>query len=61
MEKVGDGECITANVFVLSEDLIVNLKNTNELFALSFNDLLVRNVIRIAEPKLARCEFRITF
>lgn len=50
MKKVGHGEGITTDVFMLSEDLIVNLKNTDELSALSFNDLLVRNVIRIPKP-----------
>jgi len=61
MEKVGDGECIAANVFVFAKDLIVNLKNTNELSALSLNNLLIRNVIRIAEPRLVRCKIGITF
>ena len=52
MKNIGEGKSIAADIFMLSEDLLVNLKNFNEFGTVRCNDLLVKNMIGITESRL---------
>ena len=57
MKDVSHSKCIPTDIVLFSKNLVIDFKDSNEFCTLCFNNLLVRDVIGIAESILAKFRF----
>ena len=50
MKDIGNRKCISSNILLVFENLVIDFENSNEL---RFNDLLIRDVIGVTKSILA--------